>query len=254
MELTVAKANERTIPLLKALTSIPFGSRRQVADAIKHGRVSVNGVTVTAYSHPVDRQRDTIAVDGQSIKPSVSQQRIVLMLNKPPGILSASKDDRGRTTVIDILPPKYRDKGLYPVGRLDKDSTGLLLITNDGDLTYHLTHPKFEHEKEYLVSISGSLRSGEMVQIRNGILLDDGMSYPASIKPIVGIPPYNYRITIHEGRKRQLRRMFEKLGYRVNMLKRIRMGNIKLGELNEGKVWELPAKKIDELYKSGQDK
>jgi len=170
------------------------------------------------------------------------------VLNKPSGIMSTTSDERGRRTVIDILPEKYRHLRLYPVGRLDKDSTGLLLLTNDGELTNRLTHPRFEQEKEYLVSISDKLKTEEERKLEQGIELEDGLTHPAAIKE-VDLPPFNYSITIHEGRKRQVRRMFESLGHPVLALKRIRLGSLNLGKLKEGEIRELSAKEVKTLLK-----
>ena len=143
---------------------------------------------------------------------------------------------------------------LYPVGRLDKDSTGLVLLTNDGDLTFHLTHPRCESEKEYRGGIEGRLKPAEIKRLEKGIMLEEGPTHAARVKP-VDIPPYNYSIVIHEGRKRQIRRMFAALGYRVTDLKRIRMGPLKLGTLPEGQTRELtPAelKALKKLFPAGK--
>ena len=166
------------------------------------------------------------------------------MLNKPAGILSTTKDTKNRKTVINILPEKYRSLRIYPVGRLDKNSTGLLLLSNDGQLTYQLTHPKFEHEKEYLVLIGKRLQPEELRKFETGIQLDDGITYPARIRELSPPIPFNYSVTIHEGRKRQLRRMFDALGYPVFALKRVRIGNLKLGKLEEGRTRELSAYEV----------
>jgi pseudouridine synthase len=128
---------------------------------------------------------------------------------------------------------------LYPAGRLDKMSTGLIILTNDGELTYTLTHPKFEHEKEYLVSTRDTLTPDEKASLEKGIQLKDGLTYPAVIKEVRTYQPFNYSITIHEGRKHQVRRMFEKTGHTVLALKRIRIGTLDLGNLVEGEVREL---------------
>jgi 23S rRNA pseudouridine2605 synthase len=160
------------------------------------------------------------------------------MLNKPAGIITTTSDEIGRRTVLDILPDKYSCLRLYPVGRLDKDSTGLLVLTNDGDLTYRLTHPRFEHEKEYLIQINGRLKPDEKRKLQVGFELEDGRIYPVLVREVPQ-PPFNYSITMHEGRKRQVRRMLESLGYRVLALKRIRMGGLTLGTLNEGATREL---------------
>lgn len=223
--------------LLKALTQAGIGSRRRLSAAIKEGRVAVNGDVVTGFNYPVDLGKDNISLDGRlvDIKP---QQFVYLKLNKPKGVLSMVRDERGRRTVIDFLPQKYCHLRLYPVGRLDKDSSGLILLTNDGNLAHRLTHPRFEHEKEYEILVKGELKAGKIRQLEAGIKLEDGKTSPAMVKKLKS-NDYNYSITIHEGRKRQLRRMFEALGHPVFELKRVRMGRIKLGNLKEGGVREV---------------
>jgi 23S rRNA pseudouridine2605 synthase len=235
-----------TVPLLKLLMAAGLGSRRKLAEAIKQGRVSVNGEVVDGFAHPVNPDADVVSMDGQAVK-TRPEAKLVLIFNKPAGLLSTTDDDRGRSTVIDKLPEKYRHMALYPVGRLDKDTTGLLLLTNDGDLTYQLTHPKFEHEKEYLVLIKGKLLPAEKAKLEKGILLDDGMTYPAVLREITKYPPFNYSITIHEGRKRQVHRMFAKIGYLVLALKRVRIGGLELGNMGEGAVREISDKEIKQL-------
>ena len=237
-------------PLLKLLIEVGLGSRRRLADAIQQGRVQVNGEVVEDFLRPVNVGRDTIIVDGKRVN-LMPESPVYLMLSKPAGVLSTTRDDRGRKTVIDILPEKYRDLRLYPVGRLDKNSMGLLILTNDGRLTYQLTHPKFEHEKEYLISIRDKLQPGEEEEIEKGLQLDDGMTHPAVIKEVKAHRPFNYSVTIHEGRKRQLRRMFEKLGHCVLALKRVREGGLSLGKLGDGQVRELSAEEVKSLLSDG---
>jgi 23S rRNA pseudouridine2605 synthase len=238
--------NASPIPLLKALTEAGAGSRRKIADAIKAGRVQVNGEPVGDFRHPVNPEIDRISVNGRPV--DLRRRRIIyLMLNKPAGIITTTSDERGRRTVLDILPERYQRLRLYPVGRLDKDSTGLVILTNDGELTYHLTHPRYEHEKEYLIRIEGSLKPAEKAKLQKGIELEDGLTYPLVVREIRNSPPFNYSITTHEGRKRQVRRMLANLGYRVLALKRIRMGNMKLGKLKEGDFRELTQAEVRAL-------
>jgi 23S rRNA pseudouridine2605 synthase len=239
------------VPLLKALTEAGVGSRRRIADAIRNGRVEVNGEPVENFRHQVNPETDRVSINGKlvDLKP---RRTVYLLVNKPAGILTTTSDERGRRTVLDILPEKYRHLRLYPVGRLDKDSTGLLLLTNDGELTYRLTHPKFEHEKEYLIQIDGRLKPEEIRKLEKGFELEDGMTYPVVVREITAQPPFNYSLTMHEGRKRQVRRMLASLGYHIPALKRIRMGNLHLGNLKEGAARELTPAEIHALAVKNQ--
>jgi 23S rRNA pseudouridine2605 synthase len=237
---------EHITPLLKFLTEAGLGSRRKLVDAIKQGRVQVNKVTAEDFRQPIDPAKDVVTLNGQRVIPPKSQ-KVYLMLNKPVGIITTASDERGRQSVLDIIPNKYRSLRLYPVGRLDKDSSGLLLLTNDGDLTYQITHPKFEHEKEYWIAIEGSLNTAQTRKLEQGIELWDGMTYPARIKTIRSSPPFKYSITIHEGRRRQVRRMFEALGHRVQALKRVRIGELQVGDLKEGETRELSKAEVARL-------
>lgn len=224
--------------LLGTLTGAGLGSRRQLADAIKQGRVTLNGQVVTDFRQPV-LEKDVIAIDGRDVSLK-AEAKTYIMLNKPVGILSASIDERGGRTALDILPPQYRRLRLYPAGRLDKDSSGLLLLTNDGGLTYRLTHPRFEREKEYLIYIKRELTADEIARLENSLELDDGPTAPAGVRQ-VSEAPYNYSVTIHEGRKRQVRRMLAALGCPVLALKRVRLGKLRLGSLKEGEARPLTA-------------
>jgi 23S rRNA pseudouridine2605 synthase len=236
--------------LLGVLIEAGIASRRKLAAAIIEGRVTVNGQAVTNLRHPVS-DRDTITVDGTGVKLKANQN-VYLMLNKPDGVLSTVRDDRGRRTVISLVPEKYRHLRLYPAGRLDIDTTGLLLLTNDGDLTYRLTHPGFENEKEYLVQVKNRLNPEGLKALEKGIRLEDGMTALASVRVVKNHPPFDYSITIHEGRKRQVRRMFGALGHTVLALKRVRIGRLTLGDLKEGEVREIRAGEIRRLFGEGR--
>jgi len=236
-----------TKTLLKYLVEAGLGARRQVVIAIKQGRVSVNGKIAEGYTMPVYPKLDVITCDGRVVKFKPSET-LVFMVNKPAGVLSTTRDDRGRKTVVDMLPDHYRSLGLYPAGRLDYDSTGLLILTNDGNLTYRLTHPRFEHEKEYLVSIANKLTEEDKDKLEKGIMLEDGMTYPAKVKYVPNVA-YTYSITIHEGRHRQVKRMFISLGHEVKALKRIRIGKLELGMLEEGELKKLSQAEIGKLLR-----
>lgn len=231
--------------LLKSLAGAGIGSRRKMAKAIKQGRVAVNGHIATDFRQPLDPSGDLVTLDGRPVDLRPGKP-VYLVLNKPAGALATTRDELGRGTVIALLPPKYRGLGLYPAGRLDKDSTGLLLLTNDGALTYRLTHPRFEHEKEYLVRLDKRLGTADADKLRKGIELEDGRTRPATVKPVAN-DPLSYRVTVHEGKKRQLRRMFASLGYRVMSLQRVRIGSLVLGNLKEGEARELTPLEVREL-------
>ncbi len=235
-----------TKPLIKVLTDAGLGSRRKMTDAIKAARVTVNGRVAESFNHPVDPAGDSVFLDNRKVD-LAPRRVIVLALNKPEGVLSTVTDDRGRATVLDVLPEKYRKHRLYPVGRLDMDTTGLLLLTNDGDLTYRLTHPRFEQEKEYLVQTPGTLRPAELKLMEQGIELEDGRTAPARVSKLRAGARYHYRVVIHEGRKRQVRRMFEHFGHRVTGLRRVRIGTLLLGDLPEGEVRPLTNHEVKSL-------
>jgi len=220
--------------VLKALVLAGCGSRRAMAEAIKQDRIAINGVPVSSFKQEIDVTRDILTLDGKPIKIK-HEAPVYLMLNKPTGVLSTTHDERGRRTVMDLLPPEYRNRSLHPVGRLDKDSNGLLLLTDDGALTYRLTHPSFEKEKEYVITLDLDLRKEDKTRFEQGLELEDGLTWPTAVRDSL-TEPKTYYVILHEGRKRQLRRMFASLGYRVTRLKRVRMGNLLLGDLPEGKV------------------
>jgi 23S rRNA pseudouridine2605 synthase len=231
--------------LLKALVGAGFGSRRKAADAVIRGAATVNGAVVDDLNRIVDTERDSVAVDGRRVELKPPQP-LYLMLNKPAGVICTASDERGRRTVVDILPERYRNRGLHPVGRLDRDTTGLLLLTSDGDFTQQLTHPRYEREKEYLVCIEGRLSPDDVRWLERGIGLDDGMTYPAAVREVGG-EPFTYSVTIHEGRKRQVRRTFAALGHRVRGLERVRIGGLRIGNLPPGEVRELTSGEVRSL-------
>lgn len=236
--------------LLAFLIESDLGSRRWLAAAIRQGRVQVNGIVAENFRQSVDLERDSVSIDSQPIGHSQTET-ICLMLNKPAGVITTTSDEKGRTTVLDFVPPKFLTSRLYPIGRLDKNSTGLLILTNNGNMTYQLTHPKFEHEKEYYVAIKGKLNQKEKEKLARGIMLSGTMTYPARILALHKRAPFNYSIAIHEGKKRQVRRMFEELGYRILALKRVRIGSLLLGDLKEGEVRELSIYEVNRLLTSG---
>jgi len=234
-----------TRPLLKALADAGLGPRRALADAIRQKRVRVNGAVAEDFRLPVNLESDRVSLDGRPADLTPGSP-VYLLLNKPRGVMSTTSDERGRTTVLDLLPPGYRGGRLFPVGRLDRDSTGLMLLTNDGELTHRLTHPSFEHEKEYVVELESGLTGREKARLEQGIELDEGMTRPAAVRDL-DASRFRYSITIHEGRKRQVRRMFEHVGHRALALQRVRMGSLRLGHLKEGEVRLLSTEEVTAL-------
>jgi 23S rRNA pseudouridine2605 synthase len=235
--------------LQKVLAQAGVASRRACEELIRQGRVQVNGQVVTELGTKVDPNRDEIRVDGAPI--SGPEERVYLILNKPPGYISTTHDPWGRPTVLDLIPHQGR---LYPVGRLDAESEGLLLLTNDGRLTHRLTHPRYEHEKEYLVLVKGHPSQTVLSQLRQGVDLEEGRTAPAKVSRVSRkegseTPPGTtwLRIVVHEGRKRQIRRMCAAVGHPVQRLIRVRMGPIELGNLPEGGYRPLSAKEVRRL-------
>jgi 23S rRNA pseudouridine2605 synthase len=218
------------IRLQKIISEAGIASRRKAEELILDGRVSVNNKRVTELGVKADPQKDTIKVDGRKIE--INTQKIYIALNKPFGIISSRKDEKGRETVIDLINSK---EYMYPIGRLDYDSSGLILLTNDGEFTNNLIHPKFEVEKVYVVYIEGYIPDRALEKFERGIKLEDGYTAPAKVEVIREENNVTIlEVTIHEGKNRQIRRMFDALGYNVTKLKRIRIGNIKLENLKAG--------------------
>ena len=215
-------------------------SSRRVADLlIKQGRVTINGRTAIV-GEKADPSSDHILVDGKDLPKKLNNK--VILLNKPIGILSSCKDPHGRKTVINLIPSILR-RGIHPVGRLDSDSRGAILLTNYGELTLRLTHPRYSHTKTYLVWVSGKPNGKILNTWREGVLLDGKMTMPADIKMMNTINNKTLlKITLKEGRNRQIRRMAEIFGHPVQDLQRIAISNINLNGLKEGKWRELKRK------------
>ncbi|HZN16040.1 MAG TPA: pseudouridine synthase [Acidimicrobiales bacterium] len=233
--------------LQKVLARAGFGSRRTCDDLIAAGRVRVNG-DVAVLGQRVDPDTDRVEVDGVPV--SVRDGLVYYLLNKPRGVVTTAADPQGRPTVIELVPLEPR---VFPVGRLDADTEGLLVLTNDGDLTYRLTHPSFGVEKEYLVEVEGAPAAPALRRLRQGVELDDGMTAPAKVGSVGATA---LRITIHEGRNRQVRRMCAAVGHPVVRLVRTRVGSLtdrslKPGEwrpLTQAEVRGLSAAATDEAH------
>jgi 23S rRNA pseudouridine2605 synthase len=203
--------------LQKLLAAAGFGSRRVCEDLIAEGRVTVDG-QVAVLGRRVDPVSAHVEVDGVAV--SVRPGLVYYLLNKPPGVVSTADDPHGRPTVVGLVPGEPR---VYPVGRLDLDTEGLLLLTNDGDLTHRLTHPSFGVEKEYLAHVRGHPGRNALRHLRDGVDLDDGPTAPARVSLLA---PDLVRLVIHEGRNRQVRRMCEAVGHPVTRLVRTRIGPV----------------------------
>lgn len=232
--------------LEKYISDSGVASRRAGKRAIRDGHVTVNGTTITIPGHPIDTETDNIEFRGDKVEPLTDY--IYLMLNKPPGFLTTRYDERGRPTVMDLL--NDLPQSIYPVGRLDLETEGLLLFTNDGNFAYRMMHPSHEIEKTYLVWVSGIPGKRALQRLRKGLAIPGGMTSPARVKLLnVDTQPIfsskrkekhpkkvaKFRIIIHEGKKRQVRLMFKAVGHRVIRLRRIRVGEIELGKLPQGK-------------------
>jgi len=208
------------------------------------GRVTVNGEVVTELGSRVDPSCDRVAVDGVPVSPDGSD--IYLMLNKPGGYLTTMDDPQGRPCVAQLMPMEQHP-GLFPVGRLDFDTTGLLLLTTDGDLAYQLLHPRFHVEKRYEARVDGRLFDVELEPLRRGITLDDGPCKPARVEVLEEGPTTRVACTISEGRKRQVKRMFKAIGHPVLELHRASFGPLQLGELPLGKWRSLTDNEVKAL-------
>ncbi|MFU0801251.1 MAG: rRNA pseudouridine synthase [Xylanivirga thermophila] len=234
--------------LQKYMAYCGVASRRKCEEIISEGRVSINGHKVMDMGIKINPDCDVVSVDGRVLELN-KRPSIYIMINKPRGYITSSNDQFGRSTVLDLIPDmKAR---LYPVGRLDYDSEGLLLLTNDGSLTYKLTHPKYHVEKEYYVEVIGFPNEEHIEKLRNG--LDIGGYKTRSAKVYAGNKTKNgmsYRIVIKEGKNRQVRRMFEAIGYHVILLRRERMGLLSLGDLKPGNWRYLSNREISLLKQS----
>jgi len=224
--------------LHKFLSQAGVASRRAAEVMISQGRVTVNG-RIAHVGQSIDPQNDIVCVDGHAVQ---LEKHVYLMLNKPAGYITTAKDTHGRKTVLDLLPEGER---VFPVGRLDKDTEGLLLFTNDGELSHKLLHPSRHVDKTYLVEVEGRLTAANITALESGIELFDGITSPAKVAKVEIKPKTTvFYLTIHEGRKRQIRRMCGILGREVVYLKRVSLGPLSLGNLECGKHRSLSAEEI----------
>jgi 23S rRNA pseudouridine2605 synthase len=230
------------VRLAKYLASSGVASRRAAEELIRAGRVTVGGSPVIDPARDVSGDEE-ICFDGERVQDSAA--RVVYAVHKPAGVISTASDPQGRPTVVSLVPSAAR---LYPVGRLDLDTTGLILLTNDGALAHRLTHPRFEVPKTYRVVVTqGPIRDRALRALRDGVRLEDGPSAPARAQRL---SPDTLEITIHEGRKRQVKRMLEAVGHPVTKLQRVRFGSLELGDLRPGAFRRLTAAEVEELNRA----
>lgn len=234
----------KMVRLQKIIAGSGITSRRKAEDCIRNGLVTVNGETVMTLGTKVDPLHDHIKVNGRHLK--AQPPDMFVMLNKPIGYLSTLQDPAGRPTIKQLMPkPSLR---LFPVGRLDGDSEGLLLLTNNGDIAQACLHPTHHVPKTYLVKVKGVLEDLEVQQLRRGVALEDGQTAPAKVKKAGKAQANSWiELTIHEGRKHQVKRMFAHIGHPVIRLKRIQFGPLNLGKLLPGKTRYLTDKEANDL-------
>lgn len=226
------------------LASCGIASRRKAEEYILKGLVSVNGEKVTNLSTEI-AENDIVLFDGKKI--NIENEMVYLMLNKPKGYICSVKDEKDRPTVMKLIKEKQR---VYPVGRLDYNTEGLLLLTNDGDFANRVMHPSGQIGKTYEVVLKAKPKSEELDQLRKGVMLEDGLTQPAIVSRVVfddGL--YKLNITIFEGKNREVRRMFKAIGYNVFALKRVKIGDLKLGDLPVKQYRKLTQSEIEKIFR-----
>jgi len=232
--------------LQKYIAKSGLTSRRKAEELILQGRVKVNGRVIDELGITVDPEKDVIMVDDKVIR--LEERKIYIMLNKPEGYVTSLSDKHSEKIVIDLI--KDIKERIFPIGRLDKDTTGLLLLTNDGDLAYRLTHPSHKVDKEYIALVKGIPDNKKIQRLRDGVVIDNRKTSPAKVKLVkTNMNSSVLRIIIHEGRNRQVRKMCESIGHPVIKLKRVAIGDIKLGDLKLGHWRYLTDKELEYLKK-----
>ena len=237
--------------LARFLAHAGVASRRHAEELIAAGRIQVNGVIVTTQGARIDPEHDKVSVDGKSV--AAPARHVYILLHKPVGYVTTARDPQGRPTVLDLLPPDLRGLRIYPVGRLDIDTSGLLLLTNDGDFALRLSHPRYSTEKHYQALVQGCPTEAALEALRRGVDIteDDGRVHrtaPAQVRVLRRAGTNCWlTLTIHEGRKRQVRRMLAAAGHRVLQLVRVGIGPLTLGELATGKWRYLTSEEVEAL-------
>ena len=224
--------------LAKCLASCGLGSRRSCEDIIRAGGVELNGRLVTKVESDIDIKNDKVLYEGERIVP---EKLVYYLLNKPVGYTSTRQDIHAKLLISDLVP---KNPPIWPVGRLDRETSGLIILTNDGELTQKLTHPKFVREKEYIINTDSILNKNEIESIQTGVVLDDGLIRPDLFEKS---KDDSYRIIIHEGRKRIIRRLIAHFGKKVIRLKRVRIDSLELSDLKDGEYKILSDREISLL-------
>ena len=232
--------------LNKFLSAAGVASRRKCEELIKNGEIKVNGAVVTNLATVINEKKDIVEYKGESL--NLPSSFVYLKMNKPKGYACTASDEKGRKTIFDLLDDK--SVRLFNVGRLDYDTEGLIFLTNDGEFANNIIHPKFEIEKEYIVTANGRMQESEFAVLRKGAVVNGERMPEAKVKPI----SFDGKVTkvsvvITEGQNRQVRRMFEAIGRDIKLLKRVRIGNVHLGNLYRGKTKPLTQEEIDSFFK-----
>lgn len=238
-------SSDQPLRLQRLLASAGFGSRRQCEDLIETGRVEIDGNIVTQLGTSVDPSKQKVKVDGTLLK---KQKLVYYAVNKPVGFVTTNRDPQGRPRVIDLVPPSER---VFPVGRLDRSSEGLLLLTNDGELSQKLTHPKFGVRKVYRVTVAGKVDVESMKKMRQGIYIAEGFVKVEGAKLLkTRSRATEMEIVLREGKNREIRRILARLGHKVQTLRRIAVGPLKLGDLPHGAYRALTFQEVEKLWRA----
>lgn len=231
--------------LQKVLAQAGIASRRKSEEMIRSGRVKVNGEVITTLGHKADPSKDRIEVDGHSI---AKETYVYLLFHKPKGVITSVEDPRGRKVVMDYIHGIH--ERVYPIGRLDYDTEGLLLLTNDGELTYKLLHPSHEFDKTYHATVQGVPTKEKLEQLASGVMLKDGMTAPAKVRLLETLSHGKesvIELIIHEGQNRQVRRMCDAIRHKVTYLKRVKFGFLTLKGVEQGEFRHLTAEEVQML-------
>ena len=231
--------------LNKFLSNSGVASRRKCDDLISSGKVYVNGKQVNEFGLQINEKKDKVMVDGKVI--TLPSSFVYIKLNKPKGYACSAKDEKGRKTIYELINCSER---LFSIGRLDYDTEGLILLTNDGDFANKVAHPRYNTEKEYRVTAEGEIKESELAVMRRGAVVDGQRMPSARVEKLSYENGFTkLSVVIDEGQNRQVRRMFEAIGHQIKLLKRVRIGNVKLGGLSRGEYKDLTQQELDSLVK-----